>query len=88
MKKDPKPLNLWKVRQIAIMCGVSRTTVTTWITSGLLPAVDFAPEGSKRHSYRVKTSDLEKFMELRRVNASVEMRLKIEDKLTDFFGNR
>jgi hypothetical protein len=49
------------VPELAKHFRVSHEVVRSWITSGLLPAVNVAPVGSKRHHYRISQESLSQF---------------------------
>jgi predicted site-specific integrase-resolvase len=49
------------IHDIAERYQVSRDTVLSWITDGLLPAIDVAPSKSKRRFYRVEDSGIAEF---------------------------
>lgn len=53
------------INDVAERCQVSRKTVSSWIESGELTAIDVAPAGSTRKFYRIELAALEQFLESR-----------------------
>lgn len=54
-------------REVAALLGVDHRRVLAWIKSGELPASDLSSPESSRPAYRVKRSDLDAFLQRRRV---------------------
>jgi transposase len=51
--------------EVAKHFRVSTGVVKGWISSGLLPAINVAPQGSKRRHYRISEASLSLFETLR-----------------------
>jgi excisionase family DNA binding protein len=57
---------LLKVDEVAARLRVNRRTVQGWIESKQLAAIDLRPEGAQRSMWRIKPSDLLKFVQARK----------------------
>lgn len=54
------PLNLYTVAETAVILGVSRKLVFTWVKDGVLPATRLGPG---QRLIRIRRVDLEQFIE-------------------------
>lgn len=55
----PNSLDLYTVAEIAVILSVSRKSVFTWISQGLLPAIRLGPG---QRLLRIRRNDLEDFI--------------------------